>query len=278
MDKRDIVNMAKESQFIEGIYHYCDCWCERCPLKSRCLNYAITERNFGHVSIQDLHNKAFWEKLTELFQLTLNMLTDFAEQYGIELDETDTATLLAEEQRRVAAGRHDLTRAARRYSELVDQWFTCEHTLFAERQTDLNRVIQLGIDEQAAYAEADDINDAVEVIRWYQDQIGVKLMRALAQHEPADCDRDAGQQRDADGSAKVALIGMDRSIAAWITLRQYFRAYPDSADSILDQLVRLDRLRRRTEAVFPHARAFIRPGFDTLDLPPDAVATPQTTA
>ena len=65
--------------------------------------------------------------------------------------------------------------------------------------------------------------------------------------------------RDADGSAKVALIGIDRSLAAWAALRSHF---PDQEDAILDFLLRLARIRRQAEKLFPNARAFVRPGFD----------------
>ena len=65
--------------------------------------------------------------------------------------------------------------------------------------------------------------------------------------------------RDSDGSAKVALLGIDRSLVAWTRMRQHF---PKRADNILDILVDLERLRRLTEKTFPNARAFKRPGFD----------------
>jgi hypothetical protein len=64
---------------------------------------------------------------------------------------------------------------------------------------------------------------------------------------------------DADGSAKIALIGMDRSIAAWAVI---LKSMPEQEKVILDFLVRLERLRRETERTFPKARAFVRPGFD----------------
>ena len=57
------------------------------------------------------------------------------------------------------------------------------------------------------------ITDSIEVIRWYQHQIDVKVMRALAgvsdvYHIPASEERPL----DAEGSAKVALVGMDDSL------------------------------------------------------------------
>ena len=62
------------------------------------------------------------------------------------------------------------------------------------------------------------------------------------------------------GGRAVALIGIDRSIAAWTLLTEHL---PEEKDSILDILVLLARVRKHTEKDFPKARAFIRPGFDT---------------
>jgi len=64
-----------------------------------------------------------------------------------------------------------------------------------------------------------------------------------------------------DGSAKVALIGIDRSIGAWEKLQGHFK---EKKDNILHILLHLDRLRCKTEQEFPNARSFKRPGFDTL--------------
>ena len=66
--------------------------------------------------------------------------------------------------------------------------------------------------------------------------------------------------KDSDGSMEIALIAMDRSIAAWSGLR--IALGPDDADGILDLLAKLAAIRRETEKLFPRARAFKRPGFD----------------
>ena len=65
--------------------------------------------------------------------------------------------------------------------------------------------------------------------------------------------------KDSDGSAKVALIGIDRSLAAWGILLKYF---PSQEDEIFPILVHLEQLRKNTEKAFPDGRAFVRPGFD----------------
>ena len=108
-------------------------------------------------------------------------------------------------------------------------------------------------------AECVAITDAVDVIRWYQYQIPVKLARAVSGRAESEEEGVEHMASDADGSAKVALLAIDRSLAGWSILRG---ALADADDSILDLLVHLDRLRRKTERTFPRARCFVRPGFD----------------
>jgi hypothetical protein len=106
---------------------------------------------------------------------------------------------------------------------------------------------------------AADIRDALEVVEWYLFFIDVKLQRAVSSRVDHDREGDDGFPSDADGSAKVALVAIDRSIGAWARLREHFAA---EADPILDLLVQLERLRRAAERDFPAARTFRRPGLD----------------
>ena len=261
MNKDDLLKMAENPQYIEGIYNYCDRWCERCSMTSRCLNYAITEENLGDLSDRDMDNKIFWEKLQEIFQLTMEMITEWAEENGVDLDAIDMEAVAEEEhRRRVEAKNHELSQAARGYSDLVEMWFDQGESLLEQRQNDLNMIVELGVGGDEPYDEADSINDAIEVVHWYQHQIYVKLMRALTYNEELEAIEDDSVQNDSNGSVKVALLGIDRSIGAWGRLREHF---PESGDDILDILVHLDRLRRKTEHLFPYARDFVRPGFDT---------------
>ncbi len=67
--------------------------------------------------------------------------------------------------------------------------------------------------------------------------------------------------KDSDGSAKVALIGIDRSIAAWRLMQL---SLSDRAESIVPLILQLETLRNDLEVSFPEARDFIRPGFDQV--------------
>jgi hypothetical protein len=223
----------------------------------------MEKEDSGDMAKRDLNNKAFWDKLHLIFRQTMEMINELAAERGIDLSSLDIESASEEISRqRDNAKNHELSLSAHHYSEMVDSWFESEYSLFEQKQDELNTMLKLGISGTKPDAEAAGINDSVEVIRWYQHQIYVKLLRALAQEESVDAqEEDTTLQRDSDGSALVALIAIDRSMGAWGKLQEYFSV---KTDSILDILLHLDRLRRMTEKAFPDARNFKRPGFDDV--------------
>jgi len=262
MDKKKLIRLAKDPKYISGIYNYCDRWCERCIFTSRCLNYAISEEDENDLATHDLNSKAFWDKLHKIFQQTKELIIEMAKERGIDLNSVDMESTSREiNSKRDNAKNHELSQPALEYVKLVDKWFKTEYLLFKQKQEDLDTMLELGIGGTAPHLEANNINNAVEVIRWYQHQIYVKLMRALSREDSSieETGSYTALRKDSDGSAKVALIGMDRSIAAWGRLQKCF---PEKTDSVLDILLHLGRLQRKTEQVFPDARSFRRPGFD----------------
>ena len=210
-----------------------------------------------------IDNELFWQNLAETFQITLELLKEMAEEQGIDLDALDLEAAAEEERlNKEAVKNHECSRAAKVYGEMVDLWFDSAKGLFEEKADELRLKVELDIPNVNPVGGAAYLKDAVEIIRWVQHQIYVKLMRALRGElieRPEILDE---FPKDSDGSAKVALIAMGRSIAAWGEIRRHF---PEREDEILDLLVHLDRLRRKIEKVFPAARAFVRPGFDEID-------------
>ena len=251
---------AEESKHIPGIYNYCDRWCERCPFTSRCLNFEMSEEKFGDLKDADINNEIFWQRLSETFQETLGMLKEMAAEKGIdldsiELDEEDDFDRRFEDPSIV----HMVAHMAYAYIGMVDKWF--DSTVYI---SDDDHPALKATEAEAAQTPLDEdtvtLIDSVEVIRWYQHQMYVKLRRALhsAHDEARDDDLDE-YPKDSDGSAKVALIGMDRSISAWGKILTYF---PDEEERLVGIIAHLERLRRRAETEFPEARSFVRPGFD----------------
>jgi len=227
------------------------------------MSYAFSEEHFSNPEARDIENKLFWQKLTEIFQLTLDMLKETAEREGIDLYSLDLKAVAEEERlKEETAKNHECSRAAAAYGEMVDNWFNSAKELFEGKGDELNIKARLQIPNTNPFGEIVSIKDAVDIIRWYQHQIYIKLMRAVEGKLEEKSEVLDKYPKDSDGSAKVALLAIDRSIAAWGEMRLYF---PEREDEILDLLVHLDRLRRRVEKIFPKARAFVRPGFDEIE-------------
>jgi len=259
MDKKRLKDLAGSKRFIEGIYNYCDRWCERCSFTSRCLNFAMAEDEPEHAETRDARNQVFWQKFGETLQVTLELLHEFAEEHGIDLDVIHSEEAAETEKFRDEMARdHGCCRAARAYGEMVNDWFESARGFMGQGEAEPGE----GAMEGTADARAREAETALEVIRWYQHQIYVKLMRAVRGSLEDDPEIEEGFQKDSDGSAKVALIGIDRSLAAWGEVR---RSLPFFEQETVRLLVHLERLRREAEKAFPEARAFIRPGFDRVD-------------
>ena len=193
------------------------------------------------------------------------MLEDFADEEGIDLeeameDEEVQAAMERSERREEDAQAHPCFLAAQNYYGLVNEWFKNTKELWREKREELLSTARLELPGRDPRKEALELADLAEVIRWYQYFISAKVRRALSgKAKEADGEWDEDWPSDADGSAKVALIALDRSIGAWNALNPEF---PHCQDEILEILVLLDRLRRNMEAEFPAARSFIRPGLD----------------
>ena len=150
--------------------------------------------------------------------------------------------------------------AALTYSHMVDEWFNNELRLPLQHVRNLERRVEKGLTSVAsAKGELVRLNDCVEVIRWYQSFIYVKICRAFMSLVEEDDDHGLAATRDSAGSAKVALIAIERSLAAWVAMREMF---PEETDSMLEILLHLDRMRRSVKRKFPKAKSFKRPGFD----------------
>jgi len=261
MDKENIFTEAENDKYITGIYNYCDRWCERCTFTSKCMSFKIEQEEDNDPETREIDNQKFWNKLSETFKLTKELLYEAAEEQGINLDDLDTTNGddLHDKSHEYAEN-HPVSNTAREYGKLVSEWFSeINHLFNMEFIEGENRLI-IHPTNNIAEISKDEIEDAVSVIRWYQFQISVKLMRALngvIMEKGDELWQDIN--KDSDGSAKVSLIGIDHSIAAWGSL---IKNYPKEENSILDILVYLEKLRKDIEKEFPDARSFQRPGFD----------------
>lgn len=228
------LRLVKEGNFIEGIYNYCDRWCEKCQFTTRCLNYE-SDKDAPPPDSSDL-----FEYLDNVFKSTMLMLDELMEEMGVDPAEIEKMELPEGPDPR----EHPLYKKSYNLSMSMHKWL--EENNPGELLTGI------------PYPGNNDnkTHDAIEIIYFYNFFISAKIFRALSGIN----DFDTGEiQTDSNGSAKIVLIAVDRLIPAWSILMETKK---DQEDAILQFLISLADIRKQTATIFPNARKFIRPGFD----------------
>jgi hypothetical protein len=230
--------MEIQDGFILGIYNYCDRWCETCAFTSRCRVFAdIAEMEARH----DPNLKAIVDA-PPLPQDIPPPPPRWMQELIDEMKKVASEPIDAEELDRlrpkIPPEHHSIEERAHAYSARVHEWF-----------------------ESREFNSIHDPTDPRAVIAWFQYSIPAKIHRALhglAEDDPDERDWPA----DHDGSAKVALLGLERSHSAWLDLVYRELASPSDIEPLVADVIWLsDELER----VFPKARAFVRPAFDEPD-------------
>jgi hypothetical protein len=202
-------------------------------------------------------NDRFWKKISEALQLTSSLLQDLADEEGVDLDAVSDEPK-ADEPKVV----HLLPSMAQRYALLVDEWVKNNGDWFEPEPGQFPNHLHLVKESPNPREDPISRKEALEVILWYQVFLPPKLYRALiSKTEEMELEED-DFPKDSEGSAKIALIGIDRSLSAWGELAAQWEGQEAAIHKIIDHLI---RLREMVEKEFSGARAFIRPGFDTPD-------------
>jgi len=248
---KDILKFSGNPDFIEGIYNYCDSWCERCAFTNRCMNYAMRKNE---------QNTTTESQLSEVFKQTTEIIKQLIQEKGLDWEEmmkeveAETPVIDPHE----AAENHFIVKEALLYTDMYRSFLKSEQRYMQSKglefQNELNKGI-ISIDE--AEKSVFQLDDAFEVANWYQSIIYIKIRNACQlffEENLSDFMKDFY-----NGKAKLTLISIDRSIAAWFVLQVHF---PEKADKITEILTQLEKLRRYIEEDFPNARKFVRPGLD----------------
>ncbi len=251
-----------EEKFISGIHNYCDRWCERCTLTSRCSNFDASDTSDLK---QDLNNKEFWYTLSEHFDKAFELLKKAAAEQGIQLDKNISAEEEANyKQHKLLINsivkNHSISILCKQYQKIATNFIKNSEGL-TNKTKELVSHLHLGIkSEEDVMHTVADISDCFEIIQWYLFFIDAKLQRAIrGKTETENWEVENGYQKDSDGSAKIALIAIEKNIAAWVKI---YELLPTSEDIALQALSLLTQLRTQAVMEFPQAMQFIRPGFD----------------
>ena len=244
--------------YIEGIFNYCDRWCERCPLASKCESYApYFEGSKNELQKRDEENKLFWSTIDD----KINEAVDFVEKKAVEkdVDISDIEEIKGGKKFDLFQGMsqtNEVLKVGRKYEDMVDDWFDDAMEKYPISSGSLSES-DLKLAKDSGFENIEEINNAIEIIFRYQLQIYLKLSRAFFSKSKEA----AGEQEGDDslGAARMVLEQIERSLVSWFIL---FNSFKEERESILKVMFTLASLRNRMLKEFPDVFDFKRKGFD----------------
>lgn len=247
------------SQKIPFMDSYCDRWCEKCPMTARC---AIFDPKWVSPEWDEQTNEQLWEEVSKNFKETLSALKQLVESEGMDWEQ------LVEDAKDIEIPEPELSELEENTLDLSNtycfntlDWLKDQRPVIENFVQEAQQHLEIGIGnpEESVFQ----VGNALEIIQWYSTMITSKINRAIKGAYDDWDDEEDPIQNDANGSAKLTMICIDRSISAWEKIRQEI---PEMEDELLDYLALLSKMRRGLKSIFPNYDAFIRPGFDTEEL------------
>jgi len=223
--------IARDPRIIPGVHHYCNEWCDYCPVTARCCGYLCTELH------RQRHGRKDGEPTFTAIDEAVAFTRELSAAEGVRTDELDALLASAPGESGIATS-DPLAELAWQYAErvsglmapLVLEWMMKPHP------------------------PTRDGPPPMETLLWYHLRIYMKVFRALVAR---DTHAGGAESEEARGCGKLALVSIDHSLDALSRLTEAF-----SAADLADLQQRLTRLRDQLERKIPDARAYIRVGLD----------------
>jgi hypothetical protein len=226
--------IAQDPRIIPAVHHYCDEWCTYCPVTSRCLGFRCTE------AFRRQQGRKECEPTFANIDEAITFTRELSAIEGLRTDELDVLT--SESVREAGLETADpLASIAWEYAVRA-----------AHLMTPVAEEIASAPREASAGGPG-----AMETLLWYHLRIYMKVVRALISLE-TDTAGAAGE--DARGCAKLALVSIDRSRSALLSLCEIGGQPGRRAADPLIAL--LDKLSAGLDERIPEARTFVRFGLD----------------
>ena len=259
----ELFDKLDQPQFIPGIYNYCDRWCERCAHTHECSSYMMEKGILEDNTTTSDSEDDLFDSLKKIFSTTIALIEKMAKEEGIDLEMTaqEEAEFKREQKKKRADTKaKPLFSISKAYGVQGQNWFEEQNTWLKDKEDEINEAIDLELPNTYTQKEAARISECLEVIQFYSFFIHAKFARALHSLGEFNADsKDGWLEDEMNGTAKVAMIATERSIAAW---HQLMIQYQEQEDEILPKLVQLSKIKKLADKIFPKAMAHIRPGLD----------------
>jgi hypothetical protein len=233
----ELLTLAKDPTLIKGIHTVCDQWCRYCAATAHCLSYRC---NPGASQMKSAEARIDEDDQPDDLFERLMAAKCLADAEGRRAP-AEIEILLSgdrERQTRMVALRDPLERLGWQYLITAEAYLsTCD-------------------DGDRRSTSSGEAPTPFEVFEWYHALVPARIFRAIVSDMEAG-NGVTGRDEDTRATAKMALVGLDRSLAALTTLAA---EDDDPRLELLASLLR--RLKTEVERRFPRARKYLRPGLD----------------
>jgi len=246
----------EKKEYIDGIFNYCDRWCEKCTFTSNCRLFSNESKIYTYEILSD-------SKLPDSEEIIKQGLKDFEEIEDVfkDFEFEDELDLYEEEEEEIIAS---LSKEKKEYEiEKLSKIYSDKAHLF------LKSLDNKFILSNADYKKKEEpkirlVYENFEIVSWYHMFIMVKIKRAIGGKGELKIGMDEFDNEissyDMNGSSKIAAIGIKESQKALNNLLSLVKEY---SSEIEDMLVLLGKILNCINQEFPDYNKFKRPGFDT---------------
>jgi len=248
-----------ESGNIPGIYNYCNRICERCNFTAMCLCYKMLPSIINDQNLDDSTNNigVFGDSILQPADLLLNHAE---REYDYQTDDllTDFKNQIDESHKIISE--YEIIKKASEYCNRVQMTFEILDETSYDPGQDITSAIQKDIQQLSKNGRLEEFLERSSRTRVLSYVIVMKLHRAVSGHFNLQMENDDEfEEFDMNGSAKCVLVSIDESIDEMLAVHTFIPTLTEEASNLYNILV---EIRTATEAFFPNARTFIRPGLD----------------
>ena len=222
--------IARDPRIIPGVHHYCDEWCDYCPVTSRCLAFRCM------AEFRRQHGRPHADPPFASMEEAITFTRELAVIDGTPTDELDALVANPPGQSGVETS-DPLASVAWEYAVRA------------------SLILMATGHEMGNTKPRPSGPEPEHVVLWYHVRIYMRVFRALVSREKHRGSTD--RMEDAIGSAKLALVSVERSRRALQSLRSAANEV-----EIKGLIALLDAVEHGVDERFPNARSFLRVGLD----------------
>ncbi len=241
--------MEENDRYIEGIYNYCDRWCERCKYTDRCYSFQMDVEDGIDPLNPDVSDEEVWEQVGKRLSQALELLRQHAVEMGLDFD--NLPEVVEEPPSELAARLEAQSKKLHKeYVKRTQAFFENNTDYFKEKTQESADWVEMGIaDDEETGNKWKLVDDQTKVIQWYTFFVGVKMRRAIGGLDEMHGEQwSSPEQSDANRTARITMLAIERSMAAWQVM---LGTFTEKEDEIIQLLALLAKFRRMVETTFP---------------------------